>query len=206
MEEYPRHRERKVLVFLLVCAMHAVLGLFLLAASRGLTLHTQARSFELLVLAPTPLPLPTSSTVKQQSAVPRSGYGSTRRRVVNQEKVVESGTQGNEITPHIDWNAELVQAARAAADTDPKPPIKNFGFPTRSPTIKDYPRFDWDYARTHRVESFPEGGIAIHLNDNCVLVLSPFPFPLCSPFKRKANGELFKHMRDPDKPGDAGVP
>ena len=72
--------------------------------------------------------------------------------------------------------------------------------------MQDYPQFDWDYARTHRVETLTEGGMVIHLNDNCVIVLTPFPFPLCSPFKRKANGELFKHMHDPHKPGDAGLP
>ncbi len=72
--------------------------------------------------------------------------------------------------------------------------------------MADYPQFDWDYARTHRVESIPQGGIIIHLNDNCVVVMTPLPFASCSPFKREANGELFKHMRDPDRPGDARLP
>jgi hypothetical protein len=205
MEEFSRHRERKAVWFLLVCAIHGALGWFLLAAGRFMTLHAQARSFELLVLPPTQVPVPTAATDKQRSAVPRN-INRPPRRIVNQEKATEPSIQTNEITPPVDWNAELVQAARAAVGNGAKIPIKNFGFPTRSPTIKDYPQFDWDYARTHRVESLPEGGIIINLNDNCVLVLNPFPFLLCSPLKRKANGELFKHMRDPDQPGDAGVP
>jgi hypothetical protein len=205
MEEFSHHRERKALLFLLVCAMHAVLAWFLLATNKVMRLNT-ARSFELLVLPLTEVPAPNTSTVKQHFAVPRDGYRSVRRSRDHWEAVAEPNIQSEEITPPVDWEAELVQAARGAAGTDPKTPIRNFGFPTTPPTMKDYPQFDWDYARTHRVESFPDGGMVIHLNDNCVLVLNPFPFPLCSPFKRKANGELFKHMHDADKPGDAGIP
>jgi hypothetical protein len=63
------------------------------------------------------------------------------------------------------------------------------------PPIKT-PDFGWSHAQTHRVESLPDGGIVINLNDNCVLVLNPFPFPMCSPFKKKAKGDLFEHMRE----------
>jgi len=100
---------------------------------------------------------------------------------------------------------QLLLAVRNRDDSMNVPP-RNFGFPAGPPTLKDYPQFDWGYASTHRVETLPEGAMVIHLNDNCIIVLTPFPFPLCSPFKRKANGELFKHMQDPDKRGDAGHP
>lgn len=126
--------------------------------------------------------------------------------MMSPKRPAEPSVQDNAITPPVDWNAELAQAGRAASGIEPKSPVKDFGFPTRSPTMADYPQFDWDYARTHRVESIPQGGILIRLNDNCVLVLNPLPLAFCSPFKRKANGELFKHMRDPDRPGDARVP
>jgi hypothetical protein len=206
MEERPRQRQRKALLFLLVCAMHGALGWLLLATNGVMRYNTPAGSLELLVLPPAQVPLPESPPVKQQFVAPRNLYQPNRRSPVDQGRVAESNPESNEITPSIDWNAELARAARAAASGDTKVPPRNFGFPTGPPTTKDYPQFDWDYARTHRVETLPEGGMVIHLNDNCIIVLTPFPFPLCSPFKRKANGELFKHMHDPDKPADAGLP
>jgi hypothetical protein len=201
MEERPRQRTRKTLLFLLVGAMHGVLGWVLLATNSVMRYNTRAGSLELLVLPPARVPLPKSPPVK-----PRNVHQPNRSSPVNQARAAESNTETNEITPSVDWNAELMRAARAAASGNTKVPPRNFGFPAGPPTLNDYPQFDWDYARTHRVETLPEGGMVIHLNDNCVIVLTPFPFPLCSPFKRKANGELFKHMHDPDRPGDAGLP
>jgi hypothetical protein len=206
MEEFPDHRKRKAPLFLLVCALHGVLGWFLLATSRITTLNKQPHSFELLMIPSTQVPLPTSRTVKPQSTAPEKVFRSGHRRIVDQQEVAEPSVESNAITPPVDWNAELAKTARAASGLDNKPPTRNFGFPQRQPTTADYPQFDWDYARTHRVESLPEGGVVIHLNDNCVLVLSPFPFPFCSPFKQKVNGDLFKHMHDPGRPRDAGVP
>ena len=197
--------KRKALLFAGVCAMHGVLGWFLVTASRVMKLHAEGRSLELLMFPPTQAPPPAPPRVEQQSGAPRDVNFSKHSRIVDRKNTAESSTQ-SETTPPVDWNAELARVARAAAGADAKAPLRNFGFPARSPTTKDYPQFDWDYARTHRVESLPEGGTVIHLNDNCVIVLTPFPFPFCSPFKRKANGELFKHMRDPDKPADAGLP
>ncbi len=198
----PRDRARRVLLFLLVCALHGVLGWFLLAASRVMPLNAHARGFELLVLAPAPVSLP---NVRPQSGSPRAVSRKSQHRVVDAKKDVDSSTSTNAITPPIDWNAEISRAGRAASGLDPKNPIKDFGFPKAPPTMADYPQFDWDYARTHRVESIPEGGVVIRLNDNCVLVLNPLPMAFCWPFKRAANGELFKHMRDPDNSGDADL-
>jgi hypothetical protein len=205
MDEMSRHRERNAILFLLVCAIHAVFCWLLFASRRVVTFKTRARAFELLVLPSTQAPVPTVSRTTQQSAVPR-GVNRPPPRVVNLGKAAVPSIQSIETSPYVDWDAELLRASRAAADAQSTTARKDFGFPMRSPTMRDCPQFDWDYARTHRVESFPEGGMIIHLNDNCVLVLNPFPFPLCSPLKRKANGELFKHMRDPDKPGEADIP
>ena len=205
MELPSLHRQRNALLFLLVCAIHGVLCWLLLASNRVMTLHSQASSFALLVLPParptlTP-PLTNESTVRTTVRRP-SG-----RRVVVPEKDAETGTPLTAILPPIDWQAELVQAGKAAAAKNTETPKRDFGFPARSPTVKDYPQFDWDYARTHRLEQLPEGGgLIIHLNDNCFIMLNPFPFPFCSPFKRKAKGDLFNHMHDPDKPGDPSIP
>jgi hypothetical protein len=56
------------------------------------------------------------------------------------------------------------------------------------------------------VESIPGGGLLVNLNDNCVIVFAPLPFFSCAPGKKPANGELFKHLHDPSKPGDWNDP
>jgi hypothetical protein len=63
------------------------------------------------------------------------------------------------------------------------------------------PEFGLDYAATHRVEGIAEGGLLVHLNDNCVLVLFPLPLAGCVNGKRKANEDLFEHMHDGSQAG-----
>ena len=41
------------------------------------------------------------------------------------------------------------------------------------------------------------GGLLVNLNDNCVISFVPIPLFVCVPGKKPANGDLFKHMRDP---------
>jgi hypothetical protein len=202
--EPSRHRQRNALLFLLVCAIHGVLCWLLLASNRLMKSATQARSFTLLVLPPA---RPTSTApLTNERAVPPT-VRRPNRHIVAPEKDAESSPSVTVMSPPIDWQAELIQAGKAAADKNTEIPTRDFGFPARSPTLKDYPQFDWDYARTHRVEQLPEGGgLIIHLNENCFIMLNPFPFPFCSPFKHKAKGDLFKHMHDPDKPGDPNIP
>jgi hypothetical protein len=191
-----------VLLFLLVCALHGVLGWYLVATSRLRTLNPQAGGLQLVMIAPTPVAVPIAKPPIRPPTVSRTAP----QRVVAPSPEAESSPPSTAITPPVDWNAEQSLAGRAASGIDAQHPLRDFGVPARPPTTADYPQFDWDYARTHRVESIPQGGVIIHLNDNCVLVLSPLPLALCSPFKHEANGELFKHMRDPDKPGDARLP
>jgi len=143
--------------------------------------------------------LESAVTPKPKESIPSVFAHTGRQRVVNPRIDADPGTRENAITPPVDWNAELLRAGKIASGIDSKNPTRDFGFPKRSATTADYPQFDWDYARTHRLESVPEGGIMIHLNDKCVLVLNPLPFAFCMPFSREANGELFKHMRDPVK-------
>ncbi len=67
------------------------------------------------------------------------------------------------------------------------------------------PQFEWDYAATHRVEQVEGGGLLVHLNDQCVLVLFPLPFMGCGIGTKPANGDLFKNMNAPPRaqPGTA---
>ncbi len=64
-------------------------------------------------------------------------------------------------------------------------------FPTQ-PKMPE--QFAWDYAATHRVEALPQGGLAIHINDNCVLLIFPLPFIGCAIGKKPANGGIFESM------------
>jgi hypothetical protein len=38
------------------------------------------------------------------------------------------------------------------------------------------------------------------------MAFTPLPFPVCRLGKKEANGDLFKHMRDPLQPGDSKDP
>lgn len=99
--------------------------------------------------------------------------------------------------PNVDWNAELERAGKGNSLREPGPARRDFGFPHHSaPAAAKAAEFGWDYAPTHRVESLPEGGLLINLNDRCVLVLAPLPFPVCGIGTKEANGKLFEHMRD----------
>jgi len=66
------------------------------------------------------------------------------------------------------------------------------------------PQFGWYNARLHRFEAIPGGGMVIHLNDRCVVVLMPFPFPFCGIGKIPTRGDLLDHMHD--EPQEGGNP
>ncbi len=110
--------------------------------------------------------------------------------------------------PNVDWNAELERAGEENSPHDLGAARRDFGFPHHAaPATAKPPEFGWDYARTHRAESLPEGGLLINLNDRCVLLLAPLPFPVCGFGTKEANGKLFEHMRDAAAASDpAGVP
>jgi hypothetical protein len=100
--------------------------------------------------------------------------------------------------PSIDWQEETrTAAARMAESLDAerrrqrKPaPDPRFTRPTPRP------EFGWDKSKTNRIESLPEGGTVIHLNDRCALVLSGLLLPACKLGKIPARGDLFEHMGD----------
>lgn len=108
--------------------------------------------------------------------------------------------ENNAIHPSADWGSELTRAARDAVSEKLAQKPRDFGFPHPSSAPVDKPpQFGWDYAATHRIESIPGGGLAVNLNDNCELILFPLPFIGCAIGKKPANGDLFKHMRDPSQ-------
>lgn len=107
----------------------------------------------------------------------------------------------------IDWDSAMGESAQHAAQHNYDAQARSFGFPTHLPAPDPKaPEFGWDYARTHRVEAIPGGGLLINLSDGCVLMLSPLPIAMCRFGKKKANGDLFKHMQDATRAGETGLP
>ena len=119
------------------------------------------------------------------------------------QRIAPQESEDNTINLPTDWAGELSRVAKdAVSETLLKRP-QDFGFPDSSlaPTSKT-PQFGWDYVATHRIEAIPEGGLLLHLNDNCVLIWFPLPFAGCGIGKKKANGDLFEHMQDWVRSGD----
>jgi hypothetical protein len=142
-----------------VCALHVAIAWFLLTTGRVITLRDLASSFELLLLTPAKPQLPKQEVVKPYSALSRPVSKPQLPHVIKPEQEIAQEKVDNAITPPpaVDWDAELARAARPSG-IEPDSVVKDFGFPKRPPTTADYPQFDWDYARTHRVETLPQGG------------------------------------------------
>jgi len=108
----------------------------------------------------------------------------------------------------IDWNAEadraVTQQAQLAMAAPPRALDKhgtgadfNGGL---GPDRERKSDFAWDRSHTHRIEGIEGGGILIHINEHCVLVLFPLPFAGCGIGKIPVRGDLFEHMQDAPTP------
>jgi hypothetical protein len=127
-------------------------------------------------------------------------------RTPGQPSAAVPAEEDTAIHPPIDWADELNRAAREVASGATAPQPRAFGAPhvVPAPQAKP-PEFGWSHSRTHRLERGPDG-TAVHLGDRCVIAFSPLPFPVCRLGKWEANGDLFKHMRDPPQSGDGNGP
>lgn len=103
----------------------------------------------------------------------------------------------------IDWSAEAALAAQhqieLAAAPKPRSLDDHHGHNHHDGAglnYKDAQEFGWNYAATHRVESY--GGLPlIHVGDRCVVVfLLILPTFGCGIGEIPVDGDLFKHMRD----------
>jgi hypothetical protein len=98
----------------------------------------------------------------------------------------------------VDWAHEAGEAARRRAlEAEAERDHKN----DQSPP-KPKPEFGWDRSRTHRIEAIEGGGILVHLNDRCAIVITLLAMPVCQIGKKPARGDLFEHMDDAPTPGD----
>jgi hypothetical protein len=113
-------------------------------------------------------------------------------------------TMADKANAPIDWNAEadrtIAQQAQLAMAAPPRALDKHgAGADLNGGLGPDRERksdFGWDRSHTHRVEGIEGGGILIHINERCVLVLFPLPFAGCGIGKIPVRGDLFEHMHD----------
>jgi hypothetical protein len=199
-------RARRLLVIAAVGALHAGVC-WVLLGTRPLKIRTGTTSPELTFLT---LDLPES--VARRPAAARPSRPLMRQSVaipplnqpgpLSQPSAAAPGDEDNAIHPPIDWADELNRTAREVASGASAPQPRVFGAPHVAPTPPaKSPEFGWSHSRTHRLERDP-GSMAIHLGDHCIITFTPLPFPVCTPGSKEANGDLFKHMRDPPEPGD----
>jgi hypothetical protein len=188
-----RHRTQVLCTIAAVVGLHVMVVWMLWAASQGLTRRTERQGLEITFIARPPADNLAGRRI--ESATPR------RRATANPLPMLPAAPreeESNAIHPPIDWAGELSRAAQDASSQESAQKPRDFGFPhPPSAHADEHPQFGWDYAATHRVEAIPSGGLIVHLTDNCVLVLLPLPLGACAIGKRKANGDLFKHMNEP---------
>jgi hypothetical protein len=181
-------------VLALVLAMHLGAGIWLLSATaRVLSQRIAAGGLELVFITKPPprsgiIP---SEAIPSNEPVRRGGAP----RALPLPRAASAQEETNAIHPPVDWTDE---ASRTAKDyvAKPTPPPRDFGFPQLPAAAPKSGEFAWNYAATHRIETLAKGGLAINLNDNCVLVLFPLPFAACALGTKKANGDLFMHMHE----------
>jgi hypothetical protein len=194
--EKPRRRAKFLCAIAVVLGLHVTVIWLLLATSRVLSFRTKSQSLEIVLIA-------RPVVASENNSISRVLENATRRRHITAKplpapSVRPQESENNAIHPPTDWATEMSRVVNDAVSEKLAQKPRDFGFP-HSPSAPDSktPQFEWDYVATHRIEANPEGGLLLHLNDNCVLILFPRPLAGCGIGKRKVNGDLFEHMHDP---------
>ncbi|HZE43196.1 MAG TPA: hypothetical protein VE058_05410 [Steroidobacteraceae bacterium] len=186
-------------------AIHAAL---LLVAWRGVTrVHMHGEESLVFLVLPDPMrsraPASAVSTPLHKKPVePRDTQIVTIPRPAQQSPAEQS--PADRPPAPIDWSAEaelaIKQHAQMAMTTPPRALDKHGPGADLDgglgPDRKEKSEFGWDRSHTHRVESLEGGGLLIHINERCVLVLMPFPLPFCGIGKIPVRGDLLDHMHD----------
>lgn len=145
------------------------------------------------------LPPPFSSKAKRAAAPVHQDHSSESRSAPTAPDSSNSRLRTDDAI--IDWRTEREQAAADFAARD-APTYRQFGPVERTPAPPAPKDFAWDKTHTQRIEPLPNGGALIRLNDHCLLIIAPFPLPICGLGKRKARSDLFDGMQHPATPGD----
>ncbi len=190
--------KQRITVIALVAGLHLAVVWLLLSATLRIPSRAGSQSLQWLLLVPVTAPRESRVAVRDERAVRRE----PPRRPPPEAAQPEPAPANDSIQAPIDWDAELNRAVAHAAAAAAAPPARDFGFPRPAERGGKAPEFAWSRAHTHRVEGLEGGGLLIHLNDHCVLLLFPLPFVGCGIGKIPVNGALFEHMRDPVQAGD----
>ena len=185
----------------MVAAIHAVLVLVALHWVTRVNIRKDESLLFLVLPNRAQVPAPASSAPALPGKKP---VGSQDTQLLSIPAPAQpNAPEPEEPPPAIDWSAEANLAAQRQAEVatarQPRALDKhgagadlNGGLPDH----KDGSDFGWDRSHTHRVETAEGGGVVIHLNDRCVIVLIPFPFPFCGIGKIPVRGDLLDHMHD----------
>jgi hypothetical protein len=191
-----RRQTRLLLTLSTVLGVHLIV-VWLLVSSAQLPIKTKSGSLQLVWITRPAL----SDTIPERGTRTEKATNIPPRRVDRTPKLPSiapgSDEEDNAIHSGPDWTEELKQAAKHALATELAQQRHELDFAHAFPAQpkKSY-QFAWDYAATHRIEAIPEGGMLVHLNDYCVLIIFPLPFIGCGIGKLPANGDLFEHRHD----------
>lgn len=192
----------RALVLAIVVAIHAGLLVLLIAETRARLVHGDAQVPPFLVLL-LQSPEPPAAAGASGSAAARANKLHSRAPAGITVEVPPPAPPAAPATT-IDWTAEAGASAARKVEADEQRARQAHALALKpSPMFAvrgKHPEFHWDYAHTHRVEPLPGLATAIHLSDECTIVLFlivPFAGG-CALEKAPVRGDLFEHMHDPE--------
>ena len=192
----PRRQARRLLTLAMVLAAHVTV-VWLVVSFRPSSVATKSGSLALVWIARSASP---QTAPERAPPAKRAGNTAPRQRadpVSGSRTTPPPSDDDNSIHPRPDWAEELKRVAEGAVARELAEKRHQFDFAHAfAPAPRKPAQMAWDYAATHPIETLPQGGILIHLGDQCVLVLIPFPMVGCAIGKLPASGDLFDHMRD----------
>jgi hypothetical protein len=192
-----RRQTRLLLTLSLVLGVHLIV-VWLLVSSVQLSLKRKSGSLQLVWITRPELSetAPEGETMAQKARKTLPPHNRVDRTPAA-SLAPRSAEEDHAIHPAPDWTEELHLAARDAIAKELAQKRHELDFAHAFPTQpKKPPQFAWNYAATHRIEAIPGGGLAVHINDNCVLLIFPLPLIGCGIGKHPANGDLFEHRHD----------
>jgi hypothetical protein len=192
-----RRQTRVKLTLSMVLGVHLSVIWFLVPSSQ-LSIKRKSGSLELVWIT---RPSPSNTVPERETRTSKAANTSSRHRVDRTPNPPSVGSQSDEEDNSIhaapDWTEELQLVAQDAVAKELAQKRHELDFAHAFPAQpKKSQQFAWDYAATHRIEAIPGGGMLLHLNDNCVLIIFPLPFIGCAIGKHPANGDLFQHRHD----------
>ena len=192
-----RRQTRLRLTLSMVLGLHLIV-VWLLVSSPQLSIKTKSGSLQLVWIA---RPMLSEVATERGTKTEKPTNSSPGHRVDRMPKLPSiaprSNDEDNAIHPAPDWTEELQLVAKDAIAKESAKKRHELDFAHAFPVQPEKSQqFAWNYAATHRVEAIPGGGLAVHLNDNCVLLIFPLPLIGCGIGKHPANGDLFEHRHD----------